>query len=186
MTDERDRHLRKTPPAGVQAQIAGPIDEFAGQHPTPVEHLLNENPIQTIVRRTGEAKNTSIDTLFELGELRREHGDAIAAVNTKVDSLAGKVDASIGQNDRILGHLIGIREKGALADIDDRTKDRAVAREQETADRTARRDFRVKLGAVVLGVAMAGAIALQAIFGKGCSFSAPPPTPAPQAPAVGG
>jgi len=194
MSPPPDRDDRKThaPPVGVAAQIAPPLKkpraatpvdgiEFDGQ-PTAVGErpLRPETPMEKVLRRTAETKNTGLVTLEELAELREEHGTAIAAVNSKVDKVEGKLDASIGQNDRILGHLLAIREKRELADIDQDTKDREAGRAEKVESSKARRDWLMKFGAIVLAALTFGVVAIQWFAGsRGC---APPPAPTQPAP----
>lgn len=185
---DRDDRKTLTPPAGVQAQIAPPLKkpraatpidgiEFDAE-PTGVGQRPSrpETPMEKVLRRTGEAKNNSLVTLEELAELRTDHGAAIAAVNTKVDKLSGKVDASIGQNDRILGHLLAIREKRELNDIelDKREREQNLDHAKATQE-IKRRHFDSLAAKVVAAIAIVvtGLAGLLAAGKLSCSAQAP-------------
>jgi hypothetical protein len=114
VTDKRDKHTHKTPPAGIAAQIAGPVDstfddEYTDQHPTPVgSPVVGETVLQRIERRTGETKNSSIDTLSKINEVHRRidtTNDRLDRVVEVVGELRETVGETKGQNVIIIDML---------------------------------------------------------------------------------
>lgn len=111
---DRDNNPKKTPPAGVAAQIAGPLvetsDEHTDQHPTPVGlPTLDESIVEGIDRRVRETKNKAIDTLSGLEKLREDTSSKFDHVHRKIDGLSVVVSEvratsskAVGQNEGII------------------------------------------------------------------------------------
>lgn len=130
MTDERDRYPRKTPPAGVLAQIAPPSEPDSwedqsggGRSSTDVKQTTGtETAVETIVRRTGETKNTVLDTAAKVDqtaakvdklEVRIESAHTIIseAVLPRLRDLHEHVVAQGDQNKQIIGLLLNERDR---------------------------------------------------------------------------
>jgi len=112
---DRDKRKSHTPVAGVAAQIASPVVnwevEKTDMTPT-MEPTINESPIQTIARRSGETKNTTLETLAGVEQLRKETREDFKVVNTKIEEIQKSVKVveiavagQGGQNTQIIGML---------------------------------------------------------------------------------
>lgn len=100
MADKRDEYKRKTPPVGVQAQLAhsSGVPKDAWDEPKTgvmTMRTREETPTDTILRRTADAKNLTIDTLRGVETLRRETREDIKTVNARIDHCNDKMDAIV-------------------------------------------------------------------------------------------
>lgn len=152
MPDERDRRTPKTPPPGVVAQIASikperadstPVgkptgiiprlhdddgidsweDQSSGGSSTGVAHRVQgESPIETVIRRSGETKNTTLDIQVKVGQLEVGVGKLEERVDSAHKIITESVLPSIGalqtiaitqsrQNDQIIGLLVRERDR---------------------------------------------------------------------------
>lgn len=111
----------------MKAQIAPPVpqEDWSPQH-TPVHGtpvLTEAGAVARIMRQTSETKNSSIDTLSKIEDLRKETKGDIGAIredvvraHDKIDgvlitvgTLQGTVGRSVGQNEEIIKTLDEIR-----------------------------------------------------------------------------
>jgi hypothetical protein len=187
---DRDKRRPHTPPAGVAAQIAGPVTEAdagagAGENwddartgVTPVRaQTENETPTETLLRRTAQTKNTTLDLQLAVDTL---HG-RVDAVETKLGQVNEQLVVHRDQNSTIISmqaDMIGILKSkfqveaevavatakvtaaGALADTEVKKADRLATVEIK------REAWKRALAiAGVIGLAVAGAIAA---YLKGC------------------
>lgn len=133
--DDRDTYRPKTPPAGIRAQTAAPIevdDDPTGQH--------------------------------ELGHIDQ---DELAAARAKrpTDERLAKLEA---RNDELQKKLLELVTVKVTASVEVE-KAAATANIEETReDRKAARDFKVKLGAVIVTGVTALIAGLVALISNGC------------------
>lgn len=131
---DRDKRRIKTPPKGVAEQLAPPESdswEGAGSHtplhPTPVDMQTIDAPappgFEAIDQRIKQTKNSSIDTLSGITDLRREYKLDHKALHEKVDGVAevqtqmllvqgkmlGELGESKGQNNTIIRMIDDLR-----------------------------------------------------------------------------
>lgn len=103
MADDRDRTRRRTPPAGVRAQTAPPVEREWDDHHTPPPETVPE-AIAQVRRRQKITQQTTQTTLDRVGELRTELGARISNLDSRVDGLS---DASA----RMTGTIDGMDGK---------------------------------------------------------------------------
>lgn len=160
---DRDRYVRRTPPAGIASQLAAP--EYVQHELTPPPVTVPEAFAQ-IGRRQKQTQDTSSATLDHVQALRTELGGRIDRLDERVDlaavasaSVAGKMDILTDVVRRSLDEQSQIRVSRVTASIDvERTSDLAVIDE-----RKARRAFPRELAFKVIAIAgppIAAAIAL--------------------------
>jgi hypothetical protein len=113
---DRDKHQRKTPPAGVVAQIAHPSvetwEDRASYTPTPPVPVdmpkIGEGVQERVVRQTSEIKNSSIDTLMRIDTLRMETNEKFEKVHIKIDEQGKKIDG----HGQVLSDVRVLAERG--------------------------------------------------------------------------
>ncbi len=121
MSSDRDNAPKKTPPAGIAAQLAGPVDE-SSHRPTPIHGVQvvdDDVALSAIARRTAVTQNSSLNTLAGVEALRRETKADIEVVRADVTRAHDKIDGvlismvhmqgtlgrSVGQNEQIIKKL---------------------------------------------------------------------------------
>ena len=134
MTDDRDRYKHKTPPAGVRAQTASPIEvdeDVTGQH------------------ELGELDKG------ELAELRskRPTDERLARLEAKNCQLVAKIIELATQRTTV---TVEVDKERSLADI-----------QEDREDRKASREFKIRLGALVLAGLMGLGVIIAAYL-NGC------------------
>lgn len=134
MADDRDTYRVKTPPAGVRAQTASPIEvdeDITGQH--------------------------------ELGAIDK---DELAERRAKrpTDERMAKLEE---KNDKLTAALLELAVQRTTVTVEvEKTRSLATI-EEDREDRKAKRDFRVRLGAVIVAGLTAITAALVALL-HGC------------------
>lgn len=114
---DRDQRQKKTPPAGIAAQIAPESWEDKGSytptHPTPVDMpTIGEGVQERVVRHTSEIKNSSINTLVRIETLRKETDEKFKKVHEKIDSQGKTLTDKIDAHGKVLSDVRAIAERG--------------------------------------------------------------------------
>jgi phosphotransferase system HPr-like phosphotransfer protein len=83
MADDRDLRIRRTPPAGVQEQIAPPTPVWSEEDTTPPPEGIPE-----ALARIGRRQKVTQQGIDRIGDLRQELGGRIGNLERRVDRLA--------------------------------------------------------------------------------------------------
>jgi hypothetical protein len=138
--DDRDKYRPKTPPAGIRAQTASPVVEM-DDDPTGQHELGHIDEKQLAEAR---AKRPTDERMARL----------IAKLEARNDELTQKLLELVTVKATV---NVKIDEKRSLADI-----------EEDREDRKASRDFKIRLGALVLaGLTGLGAVVAALLHGCG-------------------
>lgn len=170
MADDRDTHHKKTPPAVVKAQLAGPV-EFIEEELTgrcEGEELAKKRANRPTGQRVAHLE-TRVDGVVEtIAEWRVEVSTEIGKVVAAVGSLAGEVKglATVVGDSRQREHVtftakVDVDKNNQLSDIDVAAKRETAEIETDKAARIARIEvyktlaLRIIAGAAVIGSLLA-------------------------------
>lgn len=143
---DRDELVPKHP-AEVSAVPRGESWEdskFTPIQPTPVSTpAVTESPVEVLMRRSGETKNSTLDTLVRVETLRQETREDFKEVHAKVDSAVKDIHAKVdvlakeftGVRLAVVEH--GVQNKAILDALGDMREDRDRTETVRTTTRIA-------------------------------------------------